>query len=190
MNWVEPIRDRAKIRLIEAHLRQRKSPRDYLLFTLGINVALRISDLLNLRVCDVRDEAGRIRDELVVMEGKTSKRRAIPLAGAAKDALVFYFERCPDLSSDAWLFESTHREAPISYVQANRLIKSWCRLVGLRGNYASHSLRKTWAYWARRAGVPVSLIRQALGHSREDITLRYLGITAEEVEDVYRKVNL
>jgi integrase len=190
MNWVEPIRSKSKINLIKDHLRTKRSPRDYLFFVLGINVALRISDLLRIKVSDVRDEDGRIRDALVVVEKKTKKRRSIPLEGAAKDALEWYFERMPDAEQDDWLFKSTQREEPIHRVQARRLVKRWCDLVGLEGNYATHSLRKTWGYMARKSGLPVSLIRQALGHSREEITLQYLGITAEEVEDVYRKVNL
>jgi len=190
MNWVEPIRSKSKIALIKEHLKAKKSPRDYLFFVLGINVALRISDLLSLKVSDVRDEDGRIRSDLTIIERKTKKRRTIPLDGTPKEALEWYFSKREDVQADDWLFESTQRDAPIHRAQANRLIKRWCRLVGLEGNYASHSLRKTFGYWARRSGVPVSLIRQTLGHSREEITLRYLGITAEEVEDVYRKTNL
>jgi hypothetical protein len=48
MNFVEPIRDRKKIAKIKNQLRWQRRFRDLLLFIVGINTALRISDLLTL----------------------------------------------------------------------------------------------------------------------------------------------
>jgi hypothetical protein len=50
MNFVEPIRDRKKIAQIKNQLRGQRRYRDLLLFVVGINTALRISDLLELQV--------------------------------------------------------------------------------------------------------------------------------------------
>ena len=86
MNWVEPIRSKLKIAEIEASLKSSK-PRDYLLFVLGIRVALRISDLLSLRARDVRSNDGEIKDTLIFIERKTKKRRIIRLNQKAKEAL-------------------------------------------------------------------------------------------------------
>ena len=58
MKAVDPIKDVQKIREIKQKLRATNS-RDYLLFTMGINLALRASDLLALKVGDVFDERGR-----------------------------------------------------------------------------------------------------------------------------------
>ena len=52
MKFVEPIRDRKKISQIKNLLRGNENYRDLLLFVLGINSALRISDLLQLKVGD------------------------------------------------------------------------------------------------------------------------------------------
>ena len=189
MNWVDPIRTKAKIDLIKDHLRS--NPRNYLLFVLGINAALRISDLLSLKLKDVYED-GKVKDQLVITEQKTGKQRSIPLEGAAKEVLKWYAAGLMfnPYDMEAYLFKSTQSDQPITRHQAHRLIKEWTRLVGLTGNYGTHTLRKTWGYWARKGGAPISLIRQALGHSREEITMAYLGITAEEVEDVYKRVNL
>jgi len=187
MNWVEPIKNRDKIARIKDNLR--KKPRDYLLFVLGINVALRGSDLLSLTIDDVLD-SGKIREQLTVLESKRKKRRVISLSDSAKDAIGFY------LSSTRWdygdpLFPSQKDTSkPISRTQAYRLIKKWCAEVGLTGNYGTHSLRKTWAYWARKEGTAIDLIRQALGHSREETTLRYVGISRDEIDEVFLRVNL
>lgn len=195
MNWVEPIKNRDKIARIKDNLR--KKPRDYLLFVLGINVALRASDLLRLTVGDVLDSDGKIRDQITVLESKRKKRRVISLSDSAKDAIRFYFNGGDDdpawvfPNDDAVLFNSQkNQDAPISRTQAYRLIKKWTSDVGLTGNYGTHSMRKTWAYWARKEGTAIDLIRQALGHSREETTLRYVGISREEIDQVFKSVNL
>ena len=89
MQAVEPIRDKRDIQKMKRILK-RKSLRDYALFTLGINSALRISDLLALTVGDVADENGKIRDRIVIRERKTGKRKAFPISASAKKALQEY----------------------------------------------------------------------------------------------------
>ncbi|KXS48513.1 MAG: integrase family protein, partial [Halanaerobium sp. T82-1] len=66
MNKVEPIRDKDKIEEIKNILRQ-QSYRNYILFVLGINTGLRISDMLKLKVEDVRNKS-----HIVIREQKTS----------------------------------------------------------------------------------------------------------------------
>ena len=70
MKVVEPIRDYSKIQAIKANLK-RRCPRDYLLFVLGITSGLRISDILKLKVEDVRNTNGTIKDCLKFTERKT-----------------------------------------------------------------------------------------------------------------------
>ena len=60
MNFVEPMRDRKKIAQIKNQLREQRRYRDLLLFVLGINTALRISDLLELQVEHFLDDHQRL----------------------------------------------------------------------------------------------------------------------------------
>lgn len=53
MEFVEPIRDKRKIELVKVFLKKNDF-RDYMLFLMGINSGLRISDILKLKVSDVR----------------------------------------------------------------------------------------------------------------------------------------
>lgn len=53
MEFVEPIRDKRKIELVKVILKKNDF-RDYMLFLMGINSGLRISDILKLKVSDVR----------------------------------------------------------------------------------------------------------------------------------------
>jgi hypothetical protein len=68
MNFVEPIRDRKKVAQIKNLLRGQERFRDLLLFVVGINSALRISDLLELKVAHFLDEQGKIRQRLWIKE--------------------------------------------------------------------------------------------------------------------------
>jgi len=66
MNFVEPICDRKKIAQIKNQLRGEHRFRDLLLFIMGINTALRISDLLRLRVEHFLDEKKRVRQRFLI----------------------------------------------------------------------------------------------------------------------------
>jgi len=188
MPAVEPIRDKEAIRRIKDMLRAR--PRDYLLFVLGINMALRISDLLALKVKDVVNEDGTPKEAITVREMKTKKRRTIILSEAAREAIWWYVEKVKPKRDD-WLFPSSRSpKNHLSRYQAWRLVNRWCRDVGLEGHFGTHTLRKTWGYWARQSGARTELIQEAFGHRSPSITRAYLGIADEEVESLYRKVNL
>ncbi|MBA7623772.1 hypothetical protein ES703_31171 [subsurface metagenome] len=92
MRTVQPIRDLKKIRAIKGNLRKR-NPRDFLLFTLGINTGLRISDILRLKVEDVKDQAGEIKEYLDLNEKKTKKQRLIYINSEVRNALEYYFDK-------------------------------------------------------------------------------------------------
>lgn len=73
MNLVEPIRDRKKIEDMKVYLKG-NSLRDYALFVVGINVALRISDLLKLTCTDILNQNGKNFRSIKIIESKTKKR--------------------------------------------------------------------------------------------------------------------
>ena len=91
MELVEPIRDIRKIEKMKKYLKA-KSLRDYCLFTVGINSGLRVSDLLNLRVGDVEDERGKLKDRIHLTEQKTGKTKDFPISDTAAKALREYLD--------------------------------------------------------------------------------------------------
>lgn len=184
----EPIRDPEKIAAIKGILKDR--PRDYLLYSLGINTGLRISDLLSLRVGDVFDQ-GKPRRYLRLRERKTGKEQRIAINEGASMALKHFAAHRPNQEPWKPLFASERRkEKPISYVQAWRIIKAACEAAGLRRGIGTHSLRKTWGYHARKQGVGIELIQAKFGHSSPRETARYIGITSDEIQAVEEYVSL
>lgn len=87
MEYVEPIRDKKKIEAMKKYLKG-TNLRDYLLFVLGINSGLRISDLLSLRV-----ETVHHADRVAIRERKTGKTKDFPLSLACKTAIQEYIKQ-------------------------------------------------------------------------------------------------
>ena len=195
MNKVEPIRDRKKITQIKNLLRGEKRFRDLLFVAVGINSALRVSDLLQLTIGDFIDEGGGVRDRFWIREEKRNKRHEVIINQSICEALAEYRVAYPAVEDDPnhYVFFSTRTHdytKPITRVQAWHVITNICKAVGLKGNYGTHTLRKTWGYHARMNGVELSLIMHKLNHNDLSYTKRYLGITDDELEAVVRRLNL
>jgi integrase len=187
MNFVEPIRDRKKIAQIKNLLRGQKRFRDLLLFVVGINTALRISDLLQLQIDHFLDEQGRIKSRFWIKERKRGKRHEVVINTSIREALDEYLAAFPDIGDDGnnyVFFSSTTNDysIPIKRGQAWKFITSICREAALSGNFGTHSLRKT--------GVDLALIMHKLNHESIAYTKRYLGITDDELEAVAQRLNL
>lgn len=195
MNFVEPIRDRKKIAQIKNLLRGERRFRDLLLFVVGINTALRISDLLELQVGHFLDDHQHIKQRFWIKEQKRGKRQEVVVNASIRDALEEYFSAYPELIVDQnnFIFFNTKVNGfmqPIRRGQAWKIITTICQQVGLCGNYGTHSLRKTWGYHARMQGVDLALIMHKLNHESIAYTKRYLGITDDELQAVSQRLNL
>jgi integrase len=195
MSFVEPIRDRKKIAQIKNQLRVQRRYRDLLLFVVGINTALRISDLLVLRVEHFLDEQRRIKRRFWIKEQKRCKRQEVVLNDSIQEALEEYLAAYPEIASDVDHFVFFNTKAndllqPIKRGQAWKVITTICQQVGLRGNFGTHSLRKTWGYHARMQGVDLALIMHKLKHESIAYTKSYLGITDAELQAVSQRLNL
>ncbi len=186
MEFVEPIRDRKKIEAMKKVLKG-SNLRDHVLFTLGINSGLRVSDLLKLKVTDVLDERGRVKDRITVREKKTGKSKTFPFSDTVIKALKEYLM---ETHPEATLFPSRKGGGPITRQQAYRIINDTARTVGIKDRIGTHTLRKTFGYHAYIAGVDVTRIQSLLNHSSPKETLRYIGITQDELDDVYLNLNL
>jgi integrase len=192
MNFVEPIRDRKKISQIKNLLRGKRRYRDLLLFTVGINTALRISDLLQLRIDQFVSNEGSIRKRFWIREQKRGKRQEVVINQSIREALEEYLDAFPEYKGnpDHPLFFNPKTRESIKRGQAWKIITTICEEVGLTGNFGTHSLRKTWEYHARMQGVDLALIMYKLNHNSIAYTKRYLGITDDELQAISQRLNL
>lgn len=185
---VEPIRSKKAIATIKKLIADK--PRDLALFTVGVNTNLRASDLVRLQVGQVR-HCTKPGCEIELKERKTGKARRITLNRSATEAIqsLLATDYMTDAGDHTPLFKS-QRGAALEVSSVHRLVKGWCRAINLPGNYGSHSLRKTFGYHARQAGVSLAVLVELFNHSSQRQTLAYLGIQPEEIADVYLKLDL
>ena len=181
MKTVQPIRSRKKIDDIKTFLLE-DNIRDYLLFVLGVNTALRVGDILKLRKSDVVKN-GKVRDMLRLRIGKTNREQRIALNANVKKAVNTYLKMNPELKDYEPLFTGRRGLVPMSRVNAWKRLQRIAKRFDLE-DFGFHSLRKTWGYNARKAGVDISIISEKLGHSSIAVTRRYLGITDDEVNAI------
>ena len=182
---VEPIRDKKAIATIKKILAGK--PRDLALFVVGINTNLRASDLVRLTVGQVR-HCTTPGCEIEIAEKKTGKPRRITLNKAAVEAVqnLLKDDRLSDYDP---LFKSQRGQA-LTVSSIHRLVKSWCRQINLKGNYGSHTLRKTFGYHARQAGVSLPILVELFNHASQKQTMAYLGIQPEEIKDAYLALDI
>lgn len=190
MNSMQPIRDQNKILGIKKRLREQKHPRDYLLFVMGINLALRISDLTALKIGDLINDKGEPADSLDLRVGKTNREQVIELNETVRDAIAYYLKKTKASDPSKFVFTAYRTGNRLNRVRAHQLTKNWCEGVGLYGKYGTHTLRKTWGFMARQSGIDLSIISEKLGHLNNQVTRRYLCLSQQEVGAVEKKFNL
>ena len=173
MYYVEPIREKKKIEQIKSVLKK-KGKRNLLLFIFGINCGLRISDILNLKVSDVKNV-----DYIEIREKKTNKNKKFPITNAYKQLINDYTKNRPD---DDWLFKSRKGKLAITRIQAYRIINSACRKVGITYKVGTHTLRKTFGYHFYNETKDIALLQTLFNHSSPSVTLRYIGINQDIID--------
>ena len=177
---VDPIRSLKDIQEIKELIAD--NPLYLAIFIIGINVGLRASDLLHLTFGQVRDL--KPMDEITLREKKTGNHRRVTLNEACISVIGNLLSSRSYSHDDDILFAG--QRGPLTVSTVSRLVKEWCRKCGIRGNYGSHSLRKTFGYHQRMTfGVGLPELMKVFGHSSERQTLTYIGIQEEAIKNIY-----
>jgi integrase len=173
MKLVQPIRDRKKLEEMKMEL-LKTGYKNYLMFVIGINTGLRISDILELKVKDLKDNT-----HIKIIEQKTNKIKRFLINSLLKIEIDKYIKT---MSDEEYLFHSRKGEnKPISRVQAYRILNSAAEHIELH-EIGTHTLRKTFGYWHYKQNKDVALLQQIFNHSSPSVTLRYIGIN-EDIKD-------
>ena len=202
----EPIKSLADIARVSEYLIQNGRCRDNMLFILGINFGLRISDLRLLRFCDLLEEAAggyAFKRSFPILEQKTKntrkvqRNRHITINAAVMDAVGLYLrhvKETPKLDDFLFVSESNHAAGALSRTSIDRILKGIGAELELPCEMATHTLRKTFAYhqMAMAGNDPrkLLLLQKMFGHASVAQTLDYIGITKDEIEQAYLDLNL
>lgn len=174
MNYVEPIRDKKVISQILAYSRK-NNVRDFLMMMCGFHTGLRISDILDLKVRDVKG-----RKHIHLKEQKTDKGKFFLIN---KELALYLNEYCKGKEPYEYLF--TSREGfnkPITRQRAYQILRETFEMFGLE-NVGCHTLRKTFGYHHYTKYKDVALLQKIFNHSKPVITLRYIGIEQQRIDE-------
>ncbi len=190
MATTQPIRSKKKIEELKEYFLQKNEMRNYALVVTGINLPLRISDLLSIKwgqVYDIKRE--RYMTHIVLTEKKTGKKNMLPLNDKIQSALDLLRDSTGNISNDMYVFHTLDGEKPLSRISAYLIIHNAAESIGLQ-NIGCHSLRKTFGYHAWKNGVHLALIMSIYNHSSVHVTRRYLGIEQDDKDNVFYSLNL
>jgi len=189
MKVVYPLREKKQVELVKSYLKS-KSVRNYLMFQVGISSALRISDILSLKVEHIWNNK-RPTDFIELNEKKTGKYKRFPVTPNLQKAIKEYAAVYDVSDPELYLFRSREGEnKPITRQQAYRILDHACDMCGVKEKFGSHGLRKSWGFHAFKSGISLDYISIALNHRSIAETKRYLGLLQEDLDDIYLQVNL
>lgn len=201
----EPIKSMEDIIRISRFLIKEERYRDNMLFIVGINFGLRVSDLRLLRFSHLITDSFTFKETFPVLEKKTKntrkrkKNRYITINNAVIEAVTLYLEKTPNVRLSDYLFRSQsnhggNKNEPLDRKSIDRILKGINKDLGLGIRMSTHTLRKSFGYhqMVMSGNDPrkLLLLQQIFGHSSTAQTMNYIGITGEEIEDAYRMLNL
>lgn len=175
MATVEPIRKKKDIQKVEKIL-AKQGARELLLFVIGTNCGLRISDILNLNVGDIRNKS-----HIQITEKKTGKFKKFPINAKLKPLLEEFIK---SRKNDEPLFLS-HWGHRLDRVTAYYIIRNACKKAKLQEKIGTHSMRKSFGYHHYQQFKDVVILQKIFNHSSPQITLRYIGIEQDEIDCSY-----
>lgn len=177
MKEVSAVKELENIKLISQLLSKHHGQHFADAWDLGINFALRISDLLKLEFSQLTES------HVTVQEGKTKKPRTIKINNKARAIIE---RRKLENPSDVYLFQSHSRNMKkvnqISRQAVGKALKEVGEIIGI--HLSTHSMRKTRGYHVYKMTNDLAIVMKMLNHSSPSITLRYIGIDQEEQDAI------
>lgn len=201
----DPIKSLDDIDRIAKYLVSNRRFRDNMLFIVGINFGLRVSDLRVLRFAHLIDDDFRFKETFPVFEIKTrntrkkKKNRYITINQAVVNAVTLFLQNTPNVRLSDYLFRSEsnrgkNTNAPMTAKSIDRILKGIADDLGLSMKVSTHTLRKTFCYHqmliSGNDNRKLLLLQKMMGHSSVSQTLDYIGITKEEIAEAYKDLNL
>ena len=207
----EPIKSMDDIIRVSQYLLENERYRDNMLFIVGINFGLRVSDLRMLRFSHLINDNMTFKSSFPIFEQKTrntrkhKRNRHITINAAVRQAVITYLENTSGVCLSDYMFKSeannkgtkadrTNKNQPIHRNSVDRILKGLAKDLDLNIQMSTHTLRKTFCFhqmvMSNNDPRKLLLLQKMMGHSTAAQTLDYIGITGEEIEDAYRKLNL
>ena len=186
-----------RIKNADGKVKEQIAYRNKMMFLIGINLGIRASDLCGLKYSFFLKEDGSFKDGYKLQPKKTRKTgKFVPLVfnQIIKKAITDYIEKYPIKDMNDYIFKSRQGNKPITEAMLWKIINDAAIEAKLKLNYGSHSLRKTFGYWAWHNAVDkdkaLVTLQMIFNHSDTRTTMKYIGLMNDEISDVFNGLDL
>ncbi|WP_152668284.1 tyrosine-type recombinase/integrase [Lactiplantibacillus herbarum] len=170
---VEPLRTTQEINdFLWAVTQARYGERNRMIVLVGINTGLRMSDIVNLTVGQVRG-----RDRVMIVERKTGKKRWLFLKNLKAELHKYTRYR----GANEPLFCSGRGDSALTVNGVYRIFQTASEYLE-RDDIGTHTLRKTFGYHYYQRTHDIAGLMMIFNHSSEQVTKRYIGIERDTLE--------
>lgn len=176
----EPIKSKKDIKAVEQYLKEHNE-RDYVLWVLGVNSGLRVSDIVGLNVSDVVDKT-----HITIIEKKTQKRKSFYINDKLKRVLKPFIK---DRDFDEPLFLGRQGKR-LNQRQVYRFLIATCQALGIKAKVSTHTMRRTSGYHHYQQYKDAVILQKIFNHSSQRITLMYIGVEQDEIDLSYKNFEL
>ena len=168
MSVVKAISSLEMIEKFKLNLRG-KNERNYLIFRLGINIGVDLSELLSLRIENFENE-GRV----ISLTEQNGKPRKLELSESLRTEIQQYLG-----DRKSGLLFRARSGGVLTRNQIYLIFQEAAKEIGFTEKLGTIILKKTFAYWSYENGNPLSGISKHLGHSSVKQTKKFLDLDGE-----------
>lgn len=179
----DPIRSYEDFAAIQQYFLGKNKIRDWAMWTIGVSLGLRISDLLSLKIHSLlNDDKKTFRKRLMVVEQKTGKTNNCLVTEAVVNAATKLFESMNwQFELDDYLFKSNKTKGKMYEEYGWKILSDAGKALNLPIVIGSHTMRKSFANIAAcvdKSNIDMNAITKIQGllnHGDQRVTMRYLG---------------
>lgn len=135
---------------------------------------LRVSELIDARLSRLD-----LDESILIVEGKGSKERLVPVSPVANELLIEWIKqrKMMDIKPEGEdIIFLNRRGAPLTRVMIFYIIKRLAELAGIKKNVSPHTLRHSFATHLLEGGANLRAIQEMLGHESISTTELYLHL--------------
>jgi len=162
--------------------------RDRTLLELIYASGLRVSELINLRLCFLQ-----LDERLIKVQGKGKKERIIPVGTVASGLIKEYLEKIRPVlagkNKDNQVYDELFLNkwgSPLSDRGVRYIFRKYIQQVSHKEGISPHSLRHSFATHLLEGGADLRVVQEMLGHVSISTTQVYTHITRERLSEIYR----
>ena len=158
--------------------------RDKAIIEMLYSCGIRVSELCSLELSKLF-----LKDDLIMVTGKGSKERLLPIGKRAKKYMNNYFKYSRDKfikrTSSSFIFVSKNGNQ-LTRAMINIILNKWTAISGINKSVSPHTLRHSFATHLLEGGADLRFVQALLGHSDISTTQIYTHLDKQHLKEIYK----